>query len=328
MKITLLKIVFTSIIYCISIQVNAQFLGGDQDGHANLRLTNISCIAINNNPFLGGESDGHSNSRISNVSCPVINNNPFAGGESDGHSNSRILNISCPVINNNPFAGGESDGHSNVRITTIICPVENVNPFLGGEADGHSNEKILNNPLCIPLPIELLSFTATPFETAVQLNWSTASEINNDYFTIERSESGVSFEKIEQIDGAGNSLIILNYSSLDKTPLYGISFYRLMQTDFNGQNNYSKIISANIENKNVEKIKVYPSPFTNELTIEKIKYINNAAKYEIINALGATLLSGYLNQKTTLSTSSLTPGVYVIKIDNGDFLEYQKIIKE
>jgi len=85
-----------------------------------------------------------------------------------------------------------------------------------------------------PLPIELLSFTAQPNGEHVDLRWSTASEQYNDHFTVERSADAVDFTPLLQVPGAGNSQGVLNYADVDLSPLDGLSYYRLRQTDIDG----------------------------------------------------------------------------------------------
>ena len=86
------------------------------------------------------------------------------------------------------------------------------------------------------LPITLIEFKATSIHNAVKLVWSTASETNNDYFTLFRSPNGFEYwELVGSIDGAGNSNNIINYSYIDDTPIIGINYYVLMQTDYDGK---------------------------------------------------------------------------------------------
>lgn len=117
------------------------------------------------------------------------------------------------------------------------------------------------------LPIELLSFTAQQYEKDVKLDWSTASEINNDYFTIERSGNNQEYSPLEIIQGAGNSTSVLNYTTFDKDPLAGISYYRLKQTDYDGVFTYSDPVKIEFGKK--PGISVSPNPVTgNDLTIQ------------------------------------------------------------
>jgi hypothetical protein len=133
------------------------------------------------------------------------------------------------------------------------------------DACGRVNFRIICVPvMAIPLPIELLSFTAVPKESNVDASWCTASEINNDYFTLERSADGRSFEDVANIDGAGNSTYKRNYSYLDRSPLSGLSYYRLKQTDFDGQSSYSDIVPVKFSGNGFV---VFPNPANNKVTI-------------------------------------------------------------
>ncbi len=85
-----------------------------------------------------------------------------------------------------------------------------------------------------PLPIQLLSFTAQPNGGQVDLEWRTASEQNNDHFTVERSADAVTFTALLQVPGAGNSQSVIDYADVDPSPLDGLSYYRLRQTDIDG----------------------------------------------------------------------------------------------
>jgi hypothetical protein len=99
------------------------------------------------------------------------------------------------------------------------------------------------------LPIELVEFKAKRANNKVLLSWTTASESNNDYFTVERSPDGINFSMLLTLRGAGNSTGNLNYEAYDEYPLPGLSYYRLKQTDYDGKNTYSKIVPVNFETK-------------------------------------------------------------------------------
>jgi hypothetical protein len=95
------------------------------------------------------------------------------------------------------------------------------------------------------LPINLLYFRVTDKNNIVEIRWATASEINNNLFSIERSSDGNNFVEILTIKGANNSTRIINYTTYDEDPPKGILYYRLKQTDNNGTYSYSKIESIN-----------------------------------------------------------------------------------
>lgn len=167
------------------------------------------------------------------------------------------------------------------------------------------------------LPIELINFTATPISNEmVKLYWQTATEINNDYFTIERSHNAKDWEVIETLAGAGNSAQLLSYSSFDKMPFNGTSYYRLKQTDFDGKYSYSPIKAVHIKNVEWSKVNVFPNPSQNELTILGNK--QEIENYAIYNILGNNVshkiseIENYEN-KTRIDLSKLNSGMYFIK---------------
>lgn len=121
-----------------------------------------------------------------------------------------------------------------------------------------ANEFILTSATT-PLPIELLSFEANLNEDVVDLKWITATETNNDFFTVERSKNGIDWEKIAQVKGSGNSSQILEYFEVDNNPYSGISYYRLKQTDFDGNFEYFNIVPVKVE-KDAEGISLFPNP--------------------------------------------------------------------
>ena len=101
----------------------------------------------------------------------------------------------------------------------------------------------------VVLPITLLSFTGKSLtNTTNLLEWITSTEINNDYFTLERSSDAQNFSAIGIVNGAGNSNISLNYNFIDDSPLKGINYYRLKQTDFDGVFSYSNSIALTNNN--------------------------------------------------------------------------------
>lgn len=116
---------------------------------------------------------------------------------------------------------------------------------------------------CGALPITLGDFRAKLNESGfVDLSWTTFSEINNDFFTIEKSKNGFSFQQLRQIKGAGNSTVPLNYYEVDDNPHEGISYYRLKQTDFDGKYSYSPIVA--IDNNKTNSFGIKYSSYTND----------------------------------------------------------------
>jgi len=177
-----------------------------------------------------------------------------------------------------------------------------------------------------PLPIELLNFEVSYNEniSKVDVAWSTATETNNDFFTIERSADGQNFASISTVRskaGNGNSQTVLNYEITDNNPLHGTSYYRLKQTDFNGNFTYFKILSLNSDNE-AQNIFMYPNPVNSKsgLNINIIGHKDEQVFVSVKDIMGREFLSKSLyveesNQVFTLSELAfLSPGTYIAMV--------------
>lgn len=183
------------------------------------------------------------------------------------------------------------------------------------------------------LPIELLSFDATlQSDKTVLCEWETATEINNDYFTIEKTTDGITFELVAQVDGAGNSNVPLYYNTPDDDPYQGISYYRLKQTDFNGDFSYSDLRPINLEG--VDIINLSPNPAVDN--IEVLVYSSNETKVDVnlYNMLGqsikvvnqVTVAEG--SNKLQLDVSLLSIGYYTLEVstESGLYRSQKKLV--
>ncbi len=151
---------------------------------------------------------------------------------------------------------------SSISGTKVIFASYNFN---NNADDGYYTIGTMNNSIS-PLPIELLSFDAIMNNKHVDITWSTATETNNDYYTIEKSKDGIHFEPLSILDAAGNSSSIINYKDIDTNPFEGISYYRLKQTDFNGTFTYSKIVAVNYS-LSKDGFTIFPNPTQGEINI-------------------------------------------------------------
>jgi hypothetical protein len=174
----------------------------------------------------------------------------------------------------------------------------------------------ITTPACtILLPIDLLSFTATTEDTHVQINWSTTSETNNDYFNIERSTDGVNFSSIEKINGGGNSTQPLSYSSVDHPPIEGWCYYRLREMNFNGNVRYSNIVAVDFHKANDFIFHTYPNPFSDKTTFRISQKLNHAT-LTVYNSCGHIVkeIKNISGRKITLYRDKLPNGIYIIRL--------------
>lgn len=175
------------------------------------------------------------------------------------------------------------------------------------------------------LPVTLASFTATKKATSVFLNWQTATEINNDYFAIERSSNITSgFNEIGRVKSKGNSNQMQQYSYEDLLPLNGSNYFRIKQTDADGHITYSKTLLVDFSKGII--IKLYPNPVKDKLTVEGLLGIT---KLSIINLSGLTLASATAgNGSYTWNIKQLPAGAYHLRIEANNKITTVKFIKE
>jgi hypothetical protein len=187
------------------------------------------------------------------------------------------------------------------------------------------NANVTSTPCSFPLPIELLSFTASAQEAYVELNWSTASEQNNDYFSVERSTDGINFTSIMIINGAGNSTENLNYSVVDDAPLARSSYYRLKQTDYDGKNSYSNIEAVEFNESSLEN---YPNPFSVATTFHINQNLKEASLI-VYNSNGQIVkqIENISGETFTLARENLLSGFYFIRlVQDGKIVATDKLV--
>lgn len=178
-----------------------------------------------------------------------------------------------------------------------------------------------------PLPISLISFDAKVCESEVCLEWQTASEINNDFFTVEKSKDGLSWDGFVDIKGAGNSQSILKYKTIDSSPFLGFSYYRLKQTDYNGDFDYSSKEVVYFENPNGLGMTIYPNPATDRINIKGLSSQDNYIKiYNLMcqDVSSLVKISQSSEANLQLDISLLKSGIYHVKINNN----YSSIVKQ
>lgn len=168
------------------------------------------------------------------------------------------------------------------------------------------------NSDCTTLPLSLINFDLQTLDKRViRLFWSTATEINNDYFSVEKSYNGISWEIVTKVKANGHSTTIQNYSTIDLNPFTGVTYYRLKQVDSDGRFSYSKILSNSITNKS--SINIYPNPASDHISFTEMQN-----EIEIYNSMGQIAIPKKRNIKT-VATENLINGIYFIKTDKANY---------
>lgn len=187
-----------------------------------------------------------------------------------------------------------------------------------------------------PLPVELLLFEGSVYEESkVKLNWCTASEKDNDYFSIDRSSNGKDFTNIGRVKGVGNSQMLSKYSFIDDNPGTGYKYYRLTQTDYNGDFEIFKPIVVNISNMdNSKELKIFPNPYKDNFTAIVTMKENMEAKMEITTLTGKVIYSEKTDLKeglNSIAVHDLPPmpvGSYMFLLKNEkQILFSKKVVK-
>ena len=238
---------------------------------------------------------------------------------------------------------GGSFGNGTDSITSFTAPVVTQDTFTilkikVTDQCGRVNFAYHRIPLLVsaPLPISLISLEGMLIDNAVKLNWATASEVSNDYFTIYRSSDGLQFEKIGTKDGSGNSSQLINYSFVDEDPLNGISYYRLSQTDFDAHQTICGTIPVNRNSRAPnEKLFVIPNVVRNHFAA--LYHLSNeqSVTFHIYNSSGNLVYKKTAIGKRGMNSARfdemdiLTSGIHYLSLTykNGH-TETCKIIKE
>ncbi len=175
-----------------------------------------------------------------------------------------------------------------------------------------------NNPIANPLPVRWLSFTGRYFNAAVELNWSTSLEQNNDMFTVERSSDGINYSAIGTVKGKGNASTTSVYNFVDPRPLSGTGHYRIKQTDRDGKISYSDVIRVSSSSPSMRGLRLFPNPAAGNipLTLENSSWTNKKVNVTIFNAVGGIVYQDQVtfgaDGRSKVNISSLQKGSYFV----------------
>lgn len=220
----------------------------------------------------------------------------------------------------------DGDGFADNDVTPVAGSfINNTVVFSGIDFQTGDRFTLGNTNASIPLPIELISFSAKLQNRSILLSWSTASEHNNDFFTIERTQDAKEWISIGTVKGVGNSTVKKNYHFTDDKPYAGVSYYRLKQTDMDKKFTYSKVVRTEVEEAN--QILVYPNPSTRTFTLTSPLEIK---QIKFLSTLGSMLPISIEVQdtETVIYPGDISPGIYFIQVLTSEGIKSIRVIRK
>ena len=232
-----------------------------------------------------------------------------------------VFNASATTLQWNTFYATWSSG-SNTNATISI-----VNQNTATSGNDFALDKISFIPCTTTLPVELVDFQVNQADCKeVLISWQTASETNNDFFTVERSEDGKSFLPYKKVlSKNSNSKTILDYSIIDSSETKGTVYYRLKQTDFDGKCKYSKTVSLQkciFENDFC--LTVFPNPAYSKVNINYTGNPKSIVSVNLFNVYGENIYESEYFQ-TDLKFENLIAGIYILRIVLNDNKTIEKV---
>jgi hypothetical protein len=221
-----------------------------------------------------------------------------------------------------------SHANSGSATPTSYCYFYNIN-FQTGVACDRVPVVVTNNTCTTP--VTFTSFTVNENNGFVLLNWQTATEINSDYFVIERSEDGVHFSPLATINAAGRSNSALSYSYTDKSAYSaGTYYYRIVEHDIDGANSATPARSVSIGSNDIS---IKPNPNTGSFTVSARTGAGSHVSISIVNPLGQVVYqsssaSGSEVFEKGIDISLLPAGIYIFEMLSESNKWISKIIKE
>ncbi|MEX0966039.1 MAG: T9SS type A sorting domain-containing protein [Bacteroidia bacterium] len=194
------------------------------------------------------------------------------------------------------------------------------------------------NPEGNPLPVDLLTYDVKPLNSNVVVAWATASELNNDYFTLERSSDGHTFSHLTTVKGAGTSQQTKKYAFLDKSPLPGTSYYQLRQTGFDGAIEAFPVKWVNRGNTNINAEplalkEIGPNPFVSQFSLSYRAGNTSPVNLTLLDLNGRLLHTKIINSNrgvnayTYLEGGSLESGIYFLVLEQNGAKVTKRLIK-
>ncbi|RZK68641.1 MAG: T9SS type A sorting domain-containing protein, partial [Pedobacter sp.] len=290
---------------------NSIFYGNLADSRKDIYVfSTASTLSLRNSLFEDVSGNGGTDraNNIENGNPEFISINP---------SDANFLRLSAnnpqsPAIDagDNNFAAGTTDLAGNIRINNTTV-----------DLGAYENLTVL--------PVQFISFNAKIENNNALLNWTVASEKDNDYYTIERSADGKTFTPLKRVPSKGNATSRTDYTFTDVNPLSGANYYRLSQTDYDGTRKELAVDYLNFELSAAPSSIIYPNPTKTEFSIRFAGSKTDYISVNVSDLTGKLIFNKSLqivNDAATVNLgSNITPGNYIVSIKSGNAVE-RKVI--
>lgn len=265
---------------------------------------------ISNNPPGPTPNDGGNWAKFSvNITRTMQSDIPDGNGAVLGTG---TLNFSGPVLPTNQITIRPYDG-TNFKAFWTNLELDLARKRIVGTAN-------------LPLPVHLIDFSAAREGNTTTLSWSTSEESNSDYFEVQRSGNGKTWEKLKSVAAKGESSVEAHYSAVDESPMNGKNFYRLKMVDKDGTFAISKIRSVEFDLKTGYTL--FPNPVSDKLNFKSTEDWNSIESIKIYNALGSEVYTSPSVPVKEVNVKNLPSGTYVVKLSrrNGQSSGYKVVI--
>lgn len=304
------------------------YKGGDGDGSTQAVFNGLTDGSTFSVLYNGASGDGFSQGYFNGLPDGSLMTAMYSGGAGDGFGQAAV---SLSVDGNSYavlYAGGSGDGYSASVFNGSPDGAQWVLMFQGGGGDGSSAAFSVESPL----PIQLIYFEAALQGSSVALSWATASEYNNDFFTIEKSRDTKKIEMVSRVAGQNSSSEVTRYYAEDPEPYNGISYYRIKQTDYGGGSVASpwQVISCQYTQKDML---LFPNPGNGQqIGIRVSGASSGKAVISMYSSSGELVRMEQVKsfpssgEYTLRFTRPLTPGVYLISVRLKDGLFSKRVV--
>lgn len=258
----------------------------------------------------------------------------IGNGLSSSHAYVKMNGPSLNIYDNSGIALGNDNNYyfnwssytSETTNSSISTTSNNLN--CGGSYPNSCSSPLVYGPASLTasglgtisvLPVLLTGFTAILSDNAVSLSWSTTQETNSNYFEVERSENGTTWEAIGTVSAKGNSSIETNYSYNDNAPVNGINYYRLKMVNIDNSYSYSEI--KTVRTTAVKEITFFPNPAQTFVNVSLVQS-DNSSSVQLLNISGQVLqetkVAGGNATTVTLNVAQYARGMYIVRVVNAD----------